>query len=129
MYYYYILRTSPGGLFLKVSVQAPASGKGGGGGATSLLLSSGTMWFTSSLSDSALSTEEAVDRLSPMLLKYSEGLISPLWFPAPPGKLGGTKGRTLCLLTRLGIPCLSDASSVSAPTRLMIVRSEQDDEL
>uniref|UniRef100_A0A2M4DK17 Putative secreted protein n=1 Tax=Anopheles darlingi TaxID=43151 RepID=A0A2M4DK17_ANODA len=47
--------------------------------------------------------EPALDFLSLMLFRYSDGLIR--WFepsPVPLGKLGGTNGRTSCLLTRFG---------------------------
>lgn len=47
--------------------------------------------------------DEADDRLSLILLRYSDGLIR--WFEpseVPFGKLGGTNGRTSCLFTKFG---------------------------
>lgn len=101
------------------------SGGGGGGGpdATLIWVCSSAVITTivvSSLSGWLL-TDDDDDLLSLMLRKYSEGLMRLLVELALLGKLGGMKGRTLCLLTRLG-----PRSSLSAPI-LTIVKSEQEE--
>lgn len=53
--------------------------------------------------------DDAVERLSLILFKYSDGLIK--WFEPsgdPFGKLGGTNGNTNCLFTRFGPPVRCD---------------------
>lgn len=99
-------------------------GSGGGGGGGPPRLCSSTTGKLSSLSDLLLILP-VKDRLSLMLLRYSEGLIRLLELVVFPGNIGGTKGRTRCLLTKLG-PVIDDLSSVSVP-KLTIVRSEQDE--
>lgn len=73
-----------------------------------------------------LRIEQILERLSLMLLKYSEGLMRLLESELP-GKLGGTKGSTRCLLTKFG-KCLSPFSSTSV-FKLIMVKSEQEEEL
>lgn len=72
---------------------------------------------------SELLTEQILDRLSLILRRYSEGLMRLLESPLP-GKLGGMKGRTLCLLTRCGTAKLFPSSDSEA--RVITVRSEQE---
>lgn len=76
-----------------------------------------------------LLTEDIDDLLSILILfRYSDGLIR--LFESPAGKLGGTNGKTRCLLTKFGVECLFRSfvivSSLSAP-KLTIVRSEQEE--
>jgi hypothetical protein len=51
--------------------------------------------------------------LPPRLRRYSEGLMSELESAAVLGNLGGTKGKTICLLTRFGDGRCSSASSLT----------------
>lgn len=100
-------------------------GSGGGGGPLTILIilvsvPLHTMVEEASLSE-VLLTDTVLSEL--MLLKYSDGLMR-LLESALPLKLGGMKGRTRCLLTKLG-ECLS----LSSPfvSMLMIVKSEHEE--
>lgn len=63
-----------------------------------------------------------LDLLSLMLLKYSEGFIR-LFESALPGKLGGIKGNTLCLLTKCDNVDLDVSASFD---KVIMVKSEQE---
>lgn len=110
------------------------SGRGGGGGPgiTAIsLFSSCSITTVSSYSEHPLlllRVHELDLLCSPPLIlrRYSDGLINLLESPAVPGKLGGTNGNTLCLLTSFGVASLL-ICSCSSVSRLMIVRSEQEE--